>query len=202
MNSLLDRAKQEGATSIRLKQVAANTKSFSLYLSLGFNPGDCFGVFWGTAEPERVEAAASSVGLALNRDAVVRPMQEADVASCAQFFKEANGYGRLTGIQRDLGPHSWVITSNEGEILGYTTGFEVYKHTCVRNESDLITLFHGVTKNVHIKFLMNLSAGRYPKLARWALAAGLRLVRSNWYMVIGDYQAPKDNRVYFPNALH
>ncbi|CAM6123854.1 unnamed protein product [Calypogeia fissa] len=59
-----------------------------------------------------------------------------------------------------------------------------------------------MTKNVQITCLMTLSASHCPKLAQWALAAGLRLKRHNWYMVIGNFQGPKDNRVYFPNALH
>ncbi|CAM6123864.1 unnamed protein product [Calypogeia fissa] len=143
-----------------------------------------------------------TVGLALNPDAVVRLMQEADVAACAQFFKDTNGYERLPALQRVLGPHAWVITSKEGEMLGYTTGFALFKHTCVRSESDFVTLYHGMTKNVQITCLMTLSTSHYPKLAQWALAAGLRLKRHNWYMVNGDFQAPKDNRVYFPNALH
>ncbi|CAM6123856.1 unnamed protein product [Calypogeia fissa] len=96
--SVEDRAKQERATSIRLTQVAPNTKSFALFLSLGFIPKYCFGAFCGTVEPEQVEAAASSVGLALNPDAVVRLMQEADVPACAQFFKDTNGYERLPAL--------------------------------------------------------------------------------------------------------
>lgn len=108
-------------------------------------------------------------------------------------------------------------------------------HTMRQKRVRFITLFRGITRNVQINFMLNLSTSRYPRLAQWALAARLRLIRyiaippcfdcdcssvsqtgwqsftcglhrfcdrHYWYMAIGDYQAPKDNDVYFPGALH
>lgn len=133
---------------------------------------------------------------------MVRLMEEADVAGCAQLFKEVNGYSRLPGIQRSIGSSAWVATSKSGEILAYTTGFAMFGHSVAKSEDDFIIIFLGVASKAEINFFLTISAGRYPKLAQWALASKLRLMRHNWYMVIGDYQAPKGDSVYFPNILH
>lgn len=203
MSAMIDKAKQDGATSLRLIQVAPNTRSFALYASLGFVARDCFAVFWAALEPAQAAAAASALGFAPSPDAVVRLMEEADVGACSSLFKEVNGYSRSAGIRRSVGPSAWVATSKSGEILGYTAGFTtMFGHSLAKSENDFMTLILGVASKAQIKFFLTISPSRYPKLAQWAFAAKLRLMRNNWYMVIGDYQAPKGDCVYCPNIKH
>lgn len=138
-----------------------------------------------------------------------------------------------------LSENHWIYPLKRISVDSFFQGlhyrFRIVFTQCARNESDFITLFRGITRNVQINFMLNLSTSRYPRLAQWALAARLRLIRyiaippcfdcdcssvsqtgwqsftcglhrfcdrHYWYMAIGDYQAPKDNDVYFPGALH
>jgi hypothetical protein len=56
-------------------------------------------------------------------------MEPSDVAACAQFFKDTNGYVGEGGIRESLGPSAWVATSKSGEMLEVSSGFF---YTCLK----------------------------------------------------------------------
>lgn len=94
--ALMERAKATNATSISLVQIAANTKSFSLYAKLGFDPVDCVSYFEGSMDENLHTGATVIPGLR------VRLMEESDVYACSELYKSVLGYAREVDIREKL----------------------------------------------------------------------------------------------------
>lgn len=94
--ALMERAKATIATSISLVQIAANTKSFSLYAKLGFDPVDCVSYFEGSMDENLHTGATVIPGLR------VRLMEESDVYACSELYKSVLGYAREVDIREKL----------------------------------------------------------------------------------------------------
>lgn len=196
MNALIERAKATNATSIRLAQIAANTKSFSLYAKLGFQPVECISYFEGSMDKKLYTEASVIPGFR------VKMMEESDVHACSELHKSVLGHERETDIQEMLhmNPGNTWVAVKDGIIQAYTTGFCLEGHSIAKSEEAFRSLFQlvsrekgGCSMNIHIP-------GRiHPSLIVWALNGGLRLVRHCWVMVLGRYEAPKEGLVWCPS---
>lgn len=198
-NALIERANATNAMSIRLVQIAANTKSFSLYAKLGFQPVECISYFEGSMD-EKLNSGTSVIP-----GFKVKMMEESDVHACSELHKSVLGHERETNIRDILQktPENTWVAVKDGILQAYTTGFSLEGHSIAISEEAFKTLFQvvlrekegGCSMNVHIP-------GRiHPFLIEWALKQGLRLVRHCWMMVIGQYQAPKIGFIWCPSIV-
>jgi len=131
MNALIERAKATNATSIRLVQIAANTKSFSLYAKLGFQPVECVSYFEGSMDKKLHTGASVIPGFKVKR------MEESDVHACSELYKSALGHDWETDIremlQRNPG-NTWVVVKDGILQYAYQDCFWCFL---------LITVFYG-----------------------------------------------------------
>jgi hypothetical protein len=86
----------------------------------------------------------------------------------------------------------------------YTTGFNLLGHALAKSEEALVFLFTEVSQQHNSGRLPAIHvAGRlYPRLVQWFLAAKLKLLRLQWYMVMGFYQAPQHSVIWCPGGQH
>jgi RimJ/RimL family protein N-acetyltransferase len=199
MLALLDKARGDHAKSIRLNQIAANVRSFALYASLGFLPIDSWMCLEGWVTSEQASSACHSVGYQLPTGVQVRKMEDADVKTCNDLHVKVNGIGREHEI-RGLISNSWVAVQ-DGDILAYTTGFNLIGHAVATSEELVVVLFTEVCRQLPESSpqpTLHVLGRLYPRLLQWALAAKLKLRRSCWLMVIGFYQPPQHGMTYCP----
>ncbi|CAM6025697.1 unnamed protein product [Sphagnum balticum] len=205
MQELIRKAKLSNPRSIRLSQTATNMTSFSMYANLGFIPVEGWMEFAGIVTPKNAVIANSAVGLSPLTGAKVCQMEEKDISACAKLHLEALGYDREEELREahQKGFSTWVVTQND-EIVAYTTGFNLLGHAVAKSEEALVFLFTEVSQQhksgrlpaIHV-------AGRlYPRLVQWCLAAKLKLLRLQWYMAMGFYQAPQHSIVWCPGGQH
>lgn len=196
--ALMERAKATNATSISLVQTAANTKSFSLYAKLGFDPVDCVSHFEGSMDENLHTGTAVIPGLR------VRLMEESDVYACSELYKSVLGHARELDIREMLlqNPGNTWVAVKDGILLAYTTGFSLFGHSMAVSEEAFRTLFQVVSSEMGGCPMNILILGRkYPSLIEWALKGGLRLVRHCWIMFNGKYQEPKRGFLWCPSIL-
>ncbi|XP_024540577.1 uncharacterized protein LOC112349769 [Selaginella moellendorffii] len=192
--SLLEKSRNTSAASIRLVQGAPNTKSFSLYVKFGFRPVEFWSNFHGSLSKDQAEKAANIAGISL-AGYVVREMEPNDVDACSKLFKKTLGYDREAQIRdvqlRALGNGSVLVVIKDGTIVGYTTGFVRSGYVIATNEEAAIALYSRAA-HLHIYILGQL----YPTLLRWALEAGLPLIRHGSFMVLGSYLRPQQGMLW------
>eukprot|EP01116_Phalansterium_solitarium_P008892 TRINITY_DN22861_c0_g1_i1.p1 TRINITY_DN22861_c0_g1~~TRINITY_DN22861_c0_g1_i1.p1 ORF type:complete len:320 (+),score=89.71 TRINITY_DN22861_c0_g1_i1:453-1412(+) len=188
--------------ALRLTQDSFNTTSFSLYLSMGFNPLEGLtmltapdGFDFGTLLPD--EYAARPADHALQ----IRPMTSDDVATCDALFQKCHGSSRRGEIAAVLEfaassaddaciPH--VVVDRQGTIVGYSTGLDTAGHTvCESEEAFRIILGHASAINRDEKVVMYFLGLRYPDLLRWLLSRKLKISKLGTMMGIGPYSSPK-----------
>ncbi|KAH9300477.1 hypothetical protein KI387_012060, partial [Taxus chinensis] len=174
MSALIDRANATNAKSIYLAQIAANTKSFSLYVKLGFRPVECITYFGGSMDKSLYTWESGKEGFN------VRPMEESDVRACSELHNSVLGHERETEIHEMLHinpANAWVALKN-GILEAYTTGFSLEGHSTAISEEAFVALFQVVCHqkcnfpiNIHIPGRIN------PSLIEWALKGGLQMIR-------------------------
>lgn len=135
-----------------------------------------------------------------------RQMEEADVKACGELFSKGMGYGRENDIRAMLArwPEGcWVATNNDDAIVGYTTGLFLLGHAMASSEAAWVAVVSGaIQAKAGVVACVTIPGVYYPRLINWALAAKLVLARHNWYMVVGDYQKPKDGFFWSPSIQH
>lgn len=193
--------------SIRLNTSGSNRKSFCLYANLGFRPVGCTTAFFGTVEPDAGFQAASSLSISLHGISC-RKMEQADVKACGDMYYKGMGYSRENDIASMLARFPdgcWVATASKDKrtILGYVTGLFLLGHAMATSEEAWVAVMsRAIEAREGAVACISILGVQYPRLINWALAARLQLARHNWYMVIGDYQDPKDGYVWSPSIQH
>ena len=172
MHALMTEARRLNYTSLRLGQVAAVTRSFALYVSLGFDFKDLITVLVGWPRVEVTVAAPS-----LARELEIRAMRLEDVDACVRLCRDVMGFGRRNDLLLTLehsatGPFALVAfrrakrdpaaaaadadgdakaaTGDASELVGYSQGFWRPGHTVARSE--------GVTKCLFLHFCKQFAA--------------------------------------------
>jgi predicted N-acetyltransferase YhbS len=155
-------ARAGDALGVRLVQDAFNTRSMSLYASLGFDVREPLLLMQGTPR------SGPDLGYA------VRPMTAADVDACGALCTAVHGIARTH------------------ELQGYLSAatFWLMNHGVAETELDMRALLAGAGA-MSPEPLSMLLPTRQANLFRWCLHQGLRAIKPMTLMTMGHYQEPK-----------
>lgn len=186
MNAVLDAARERGVEEIRLMQDSFNSRSLSLYASLGFDVREPIALF--QASPANVVA-----------DATIRPAVPGDVAAmdalCVEKYKVSRGNEIGNAIKFGFSP---FVAEREGRITGYLIpGF--LGHGAAETVDDAAALAGEVGKlaGPQSKFFCPL---REAELYRKLLADRHRVMKVMTLMTLGPYDAP--DGVWMPSVFY
>jgi predicted N-acetyltransferase YhbS len=184
MEAVLERS--AGAQGVRLLQDAFNTRSMALYASLGFELTDPIALMSGAAR------AAAPAGY------TVRPLTHADLDAAAALSREVHGYERTAELRDALNqPGGALIALRDGRVAGYATSLAAFATShAVADSTEAMTALIAASE-APVSFLL---PTRRHELLRWALAAGLRVVKPMNYMVVGHHQEPRG--AWIPSVLY
>ncbi len=192
MRSVIERGRR--AAGIRLVQDAFNSRSLSLYTSLGFEVKEPLAMIKG--RPRSAEHGRKNSGI------TVRPMQDTDLAGCVDLCRLLHRFDRASELQH-RGPLSqpWVAM-REGRITAYATAphFWVMNHGVAESDEDMRALLVGfaAARPEPVWFLLPM---RQANFFRWCLREGLRVIKPMTLMTMGDYQEP-DDACWFPSVIY
>lgn len=187
MEAVVERGRD--AAGIRLVQDAFNTRSMSLYASLGFD----------VMEPLLLVSGKPRSGPVAGVE--VRPLADADMGACEALCRKVHGVTR-NGEVREAGKlfRPLVLTRN-GRLTGYLTAptFWIMNHGVAETDEDMTALILGAAaiSQDPVSFLL---PTRSRTLFRWCLSEGLRAVKPMTLMARGQYQEPQGS--YFPSVFY
>jgi predicted N-acetyltransferase YhbS len=189
MTAVLDRS--AGAAGVRLLQDSFNVRSLGLYASLGFRVTD----------PVVVMSGRPRTGVPAGYE--VRPMTEGDVEPCAALHLEAHGFERTAEVRDALHAPGLepFVALRDGRIAAYATTLTFFPaaHAVAASPAAMAALIAGAIAagEAPASFLL---PTRQHELLRWALRAGLRVVKPMTYMVIGQPHRPRG--AWIPSVLY
>lgn len=183
MEAVLERA--EGADGVRLLQDAFNSRSMALYASLGFEITDPVALMAGRPRGEMPGGHA------------VRPLAEDDLPAAAELSLHVHGYERTSELADALAAGGANAVEADGRLVGYATSLAHFAgaHAVAETPEAMTALLLAPAANV--SFLL---PTRQHGLFRWALAAGLRVVKPMSYMVTGLHREPAG--AWIPSVLY
>lgn len=187
MEAVIERGKE--AAGIRLVQAAYNTRSMSLYASLGFEVKEPLALMEGTPKGE------------VEQDVTVRPMTVEDLAECAELCQKVHGFARTGELSLCLQGFKPFVAVRDGRIVAYTSTVSMWhlNHGVAETESDMQNLLIGASAELGqpVSFLL---PTRQSSFHRWALQTGLRMSQPLTLMTMGEYHEP--NGTWFPSVLY
>ena len=187
MQSVIERGQE--AAGVRLVQDAFNTRSMSLYASLGFDVREPLLLMCGT--PRR----GPDLGYA------VRPMAAEDLDACGALCTAVHGIERTHELQEALRVFRPFVVERKGRITGYLSAatFWLMNHGVAETELDMRALLAGAGA-MSLGPLSLLLPTRQANLCRWGLHQGMRAIKPMTLITMGHYQEPRG--CYFPSVLY
>lgn len=187
MEAVIERGKN--AAGIRLVQAAFNTKSMSLYASLGFDIKEPLALMEGKPTGE------------VSKNVVVRPMTNEDLAEAGELHKRVHGFARTGELSLCLQGFKPFIAIRDSKIVAYASTVSMWhlNHGVAETESDMRDLLMGASAQLGqpVSFLL---PTRQAGFHRWTLQSGLRMVQPMSLMTMGKYHEPKGT--WFPSVLY
>lgn len=187
MEAVLERGRD--ATAIRLVQDAFNTRSISLYTSLGFDVKEPLMLMRGTPRNELMAGFE------------VRPLTSDDVKACAALCERVDGTARTNELRDSLRMFTPFVVEREGRMTGYLSAATswIQNHGVAETEQDMkaLILGTGAASAEPLSFLLPV---RQSNLFRWCLSEGIRVVKPMTLMAIGHYREPQGT--YFPTVSY
>ena len=189
MSAALERS--QDAAGIRLLQDSFNVHSLGLYASLGFTVTDPVALMSGRPTGP------------VPRDYEVRQMTEADLDESARLHVDIHGFERRSELgDALLAPQlSPFVATRGGEVVAYSTTLTFFPaaHAVAASDEAMTALITGAIQSSEAPASFLLPT-RQTELFRWALAAGLRVVKPMTYMVIGQAHRPRGP--WIPSVLY
>ena len=185
MEAVLERARQQGISAVRLVQAAYHSRSLSLYTKLGFVVREPLAVLQG--QPS---------GLPVNGRAV-RTATEADLDAANELCRRVHGYDRANALRGAIGQGTATVVEHERRITGYATEIGFLGHAVGETTDDLKALIAAAPSFSGPGFLLPM---RNAELFRWCLEQGLRVVQPMTLMSVGPYQEPQG--AFLPSVLY
>jgi GNAT superfamily N-acetyltransferase len=172
-------ARGRGAAGIRLVQDAFNTRSMSLYTSLGFDPIEPLALVRGKPRS------------APRRDLEVRPLAAGDLEACADLCARVHGFSREGELSDARAHFDPFVALRGGRVVAYASAatYWVVNHAVAETEEDLEGLLLGAAA-LSERPLFLLAPIRRAGFFRWCLAEGLRVVKPMTLMAMGPYREP------------
>ena len=187
MRTVLERARD--AIGVRLVQDAFNTRSITLYASVGFDVKEPLLLMQGTPRnkpPSRF---------------TVRPMTGGDVCGCSELCTAVHGIAWTSELRAAIRLFTPFVVEREGRMTGYLSAatFWIINHGVAETEQDMSALILGAASmsSEPISFLL---PTRQASLFRWCLSEGMRAVKPMTLMSLGHYQEPTG--CHFPSVLY
>lgn len=176
MKSVLDYAQQKGMEQIRLQQDSFNTKSLSLYASLGFDVRTPVGLM--DAKP------------AAMADPMVRHATVADLDALDNLTRRIYRCSRRGEITTLLGMNlPMFLREREGKVRGYfIPGF--MGHGVAETETDALALIGEAMRRVPPEVAVYFCPLTLGNFYRAALKSGHRLRKIMTYMSLGPFAQP------------
>jgi GNAT superfamily N-acetyltransferase len=184
MEAVLDRARSQRFSSVRLVQAAYHTRSMSLYMKLGFEVREPLAVLQGDPPKVRIEGHD------------VRPATDADIPAAAELCRRVHGHDRTGDFRAALAQGTATVTCRSGRVAGYATGLGFFGHAVGETTDDLKALIAAAPAYSGPGFLI---PTRNTDLFRWCLENGLRMVQPMTLMSMGLYNEPSG--AFLPSIL-
>jgi RimJ/RimL family protein N-acetyltransferase len=191
MDAVRDHSHRLGKQDIRGVCLASNTKSFSLYMKIGYRAEDML-VYLTRGDGSKAAGAALQ---GQGSGYAIRELTAPDVAACDALFQEINGRSRKNDIADSLkNPPAFrpYVVLKDGELAGYHTGFYLLGHGAYRSAAAFKFLVAAAPGEV----LLHLPSRLQPELLQWCLLNGFKTVRQEILISLGTYQGPKG--IYCP----
>lgn len=187
MEAVIERGKN--AAGIRLLQDAFNTKSMSLYASLGFDVKEPVALMTGTPTGE------------VSKDVTVRPLTSEDLTEAAELHKRVHGFTRTGELSLCLQGFKPFVAVRDGKIRAYASTVSMWhlNHGVAETENDMRDLLTGASAQLN-EAVSILLPTRQASFHRWALQSGLRMIKPMSLMAMGEYHKP--NGTWFPSVLY
>lgn len=187
MKAVIERGRD--ASGIRLVQAAFNTRSMSLYASLGFDIKEPLALMAGKPTRE------------VSRGTDVRPMTANDLDECEALYERIHGISRRGEVSLCLEHFRPFVAVREGRIVAYSSAPMVWalNHGVAETEIDLLDVLAGASRQSDQAISLLLPT-RQADVHRRCLASGLRMVMPLSLMTMGKYQEPIS--CYFPSVLY
>jgi GNAT superfamily N-acetyltransferase len=187
MEAVIERGRD--AIGIRLVQAAFNSRSMSLYTSLGFDVREPLAMM--TGKPKGVVSSGTEV----------RPMKHEDLDECDELCRRVHGISRRGDLELSLAYFTPFVALRSGSIVAYTTTVSMWalNHGVAETETDMFDILIGASAQLQqpVSFLL---PTRQANFHRWALAAGLRMSMPLTLMTMGEYREPA--ACYFTSVLY
>ena len=189
MINVIERAKNNNFSAIRLLQASYHNRSLALYASLGFEAREPISNMQGKPIREIIPGRS------------VRVTNESDVESCNAICKAVHGHDRSWELNDSIKQGTAKVVLHGGKITGYTTGLAYFNHSVGLTNDDLKALICSPTdEDDSYGGPGILIPTRNTALFRWCLDNGLRLVQQLILMTIGMYNEPAG--AYMPSILY
>mmetsp|Transcript_21985 Transcript_21985/g.37933 ORF Transcript_21985/g.37933 Transcript_21985/m.37933 type:complete len:419 (-) Transcript_21985:436-1692(-) len=213
MQACLDEAKKRNYSTVVLQQVAANTKSFSLYSSMGFVPTETCACYKITLEHLKTKLTKP-----LDESKYVfRVSDPADTAACAALYRKVtNNVDRDTEIASFLSQpmfQHYVLYEKtaSGQLVAKAFATDLCSiagFLVAENQDSLEAFFTGLSTvpslpseiALHVVWRLN------PGVSLWCLQNGFKLDRQTILMTYGDSSVFKlenntEGSIYCPSIL-
>lgn len=195
MEAVHDYSHSLGKRDIRGVCLASNTKSFSLYVKIGYKPEDMLAYLSRSSGPRPAQGRESTDLPDGGSGYTVRELAAGDVDACAALFQQINRRSRRNDIADSLNNPPFArpyVVLKDGELAGYHTGFYLLGHGAYRSEA----AFKFLVSQVPGEVLLHLPSRLHPGLLRWCLLNGFKTVRQEILISLGSYEGP--DGIYLP----
>jgi predicted N-acetyltransferase YhbS len=184
MGAVLERAAERQFPGVRLVQAAYHARSFSLYVSLGFQVRESLACMQGPAIGHAIPGRS------------VRPAREPDLDACNQVCHLVHGHTRAGDLAEAITAGTATVVEHAGRITGYATSVSFFGHAVGETDDDVKALIAAAPAFDGPGFLV---PARSP-LVRWCLTQNLRVVQLTTLMSIGLYNEPRG--AFLPSILY
>ena len=184
MGAVLERAAARQFPGVRLVQAAYHARSFSLYVSLGFEVRESLACVQGPAIGETIPGRS------------VRQARESDLDACNQVCHLVHGHTRAGDLADAIKTGTATVVEHAGHITGYATSVAFFGHTVGETDDDVKALIGAAPGFDGPGFLV---PARSP-LLRWCLEKRLHVAQLTTLMSVGLYNEPRG--AFLPSILY
>ena len=184
MGAVLERAAERQFPGVRLVQAAYHARSFSLYVSLGFEVRESLACMQGPALGETIPGRS------------VRQAHESDLDACNRVCHRVHGHTRAGDLADAIKAGSATVVEHGGRITGYATSIAFFGHAVGETDDDVKALIAAAPGFEGPGFLV---PARSP-LLRWCLEKRLRVAQLTTLMSVGLYNEP--HGAFLPSILY
>jgi GNAT superfamily N-acetyltransferase len=184
MQAAMDRARDRGASGLRLVQAAFHNRSLALYTSFGFDVREPLSCLQGQTRERSVPGCDARVATTADEDA------------CNALSRHVHGFDRAVELAQAISCGTGRVVERGGRITGYSTHLAFFGHSTSETNLDMQALLVSVESFAGPGILV---PSRNSVLLRWCLQNGLRVVQPMTLMSTGLYNDPAG--AWLPSVL-